>query len=374
MLTSLFTVQAYPMSMTPTPTDISFDESVHGFGAPLSLSASSAGMASSYGSIASSSWSSDFVAGSMEEDEEVWTDREDGILESVCLTPGYWTCLTLMLTSYLAQFLNKPLHPVSTPYPPSTLPPSGALDELTSQILHFHRPEDTPSTSMSTSTSLPSLTSSASSGTTAPTISACKSKSHSRSRSLSTQPWTHTWRSTRQRLFQIARKEAIGGNREDRWKGRTEGGQSLMVRGGVSVPGGMIVRMEDGVMRMQRHGSYSALDIDCVAEDAEEMDVDEQAEEDRSVGVKSLGQVLRWVTSADGCVDLNAYYLTLFSRLSTSLQRSSRISPQMMGNSSEMRGQASLSPVISDDMAPSSSRESYFVQRKHHCADDYVIS
>lgn len=108
-----------------------------------------------------------------------------------------------------------------------------------------------------------------------------------------------------------------------------------MVRGGVSVPGGMIVRMEDGVMRMQRHGSYSALDIDCVAEDAEEMDVDEQAEEDRSVGVKSLGQVLR---------------------LSTSLQRSSRISPQMMGNSSEMRGQASLSPVISDDMAPSSSR------------------
>ncbi len=126
---------------------------------------------------------------------------------------------------------------------------------------------------------------------------------HARNRSLSTQPWTHSWTATRRRLFQIARKEAIGGTREDRWKGRTEpaacaarGAAALACKKTMAVPSGLLTRRPGGGMAIQRLGSFAALDIDeeaeAVGHDAMEVDFGPPALAPPASG-KGLGQVLR---------------------------------------------------------------------------------
>lgn len=100
---------------------------------------------------------------SLDFEDEKWTDDEDGLLQG---------------------FLMHPPHPLNIAYPPSALPPPAALDKITSQVIESQSRKD--------------LSSSASSP-----------KSF----------WHHTWRSTRQRLFLIARQEsmsAIGGHRRQK--------------------------------------------------------------------------------------------------------------------------------------------------------------
>jgi hypothetical protein len=124
--------------------------------------------------------------------------------------------------------LLNPLRPLSTTYPPGTLPPSAALDELTSQVIHFHQPAVAESSTrnlqiraaghpgISTSRSAPSLKSDSHHG-----IPPARQK-HRRTHSSSGILWTHSWRATRRKLYEIARKEALGDSREDRFKGRLD--------------------------------------------------------------------------------------------------------------------------------------------------------
>ncbi|ADV24960.1 hypothetical protein I305_02283 [Cryptococcus gattii E566] len=100
---------------------------------------------------------------SLDFEHEKWTDDEDGLLQG---------------------FLIHPPHPLNIAYPPSALPPPAALDKITSQVIESQSRKDLPS-------------------------SASSPKSF----------WHHTWRSTRQRLFLIARQEsmsAIGGHRRQK--------------------------------------------------------------------------------------------------------------------------------------------------------------
>lgn len=120
------------------------------------------------------------------------------------------------------------MRPLSTTYPPGTLPPSAALDELTSQIIHFHQPvvaepsarnlqvRGTGHPGMSTSRSAPSLKSDSH------RVKPPARQKHRRTHSSSGIPWTHSWRATRRKLYEIARKEALGDSREDRFKGRLD--------------------------------------------------------------------------------------------------------------------------------------------------------
>lgn len=171
--------------------------------------------------------------------------------------------------SLLLSFLQKPLFPLSTAFPPSTLPPSSALDEITSQILHFHRP---------------------------PSSTAPQTSKHSRTRSLSAAPWVHSFAETRARLFDLARKEAIGGAREDRWKERIEGG--------MPVSGGTVERRLDGLLEVRRDGSLGGLPLDA-----------EFPEERIDSGREGMGQVLRLVLIVF-LASLSTFVLcTLFFRL-----------------------------------------------------------
>lgn len=167
----------------------------------------------------------------------------------------------------------NPLRPLSTPYPPGTLPPSEALDELTSQILHFHRPtagssSKKPTLSMSSSQSAPSLKDDAVLSKPVRPI------KHRRTTSASGIPWKHSWQATRRKLYEIARKEARGDSREDRYKGRADikskafltaagvevGPFSPMILEGQDVPGGVV--MDDGHrMQFQRTGSEIRLEL-----------------------------------------------------------------------------------------------------------------
>ncbi|KAK4686205.1 hypothetical protein P7C73_g3927, partial [Tremellales sp. Uapishka_1] len=79
---------------------------------------------------------------------EEWTEDEDGVLQS---------------------YLLHPPRPLATTYPPGSLPPPGAIDEIASQVLDRQ------------------------------------------------ETWIHSWTSIRQRLFDVARRasrESIGGVRE----------------------------------------------------------------------------------------------------------------------------------------------------------------
>lgn len=123
------------------------------------------------------------TTGSLDFEDEKWTDDEDGLLQGVSTK----TCVRSersirLLTDH--QFLMHPPHPLNIAYPHSALPPPAALDKITSQVIESQSRKD--------------LSSSASSP-----------KSF----------WHHTWRSTRQRLFLIARQEsmsAIGGHRRQK--------------------------------------------------------------------------------------------------------------------------------------------------------------
>ncbi|WVN91013.1 uncharacterized protein L203_106259 [Cryptococcus depauperatus CBS 7841] len=90
--------------------------------------------------------------------EEEWTDNEDGLLQGYLVHPPY---------------------PLDVKYVPFTLPPPAALDEITTQVFQNRSRNRSP---------------------TSPTKRA----------------WKHSWKATRQRLFQIARAEslaAVGGHR-----------------------------------------------------------------------------------------------------------------------------------------------------------------
>lgn len=121
-------------------------------------------------------------------------------------------------------------------------------------------------------------------------------------------------------------------------------------RGGIMnvVPGGMTVKRENGILKIQRNGSYSGLEIESVAEDLQEVGIDHGMGEDGSIGVNRLGQVLRSVRmGVTRIAEQTSCLTTSFPRLSTSLQRSSRIAPQMMGgNSSDITKVSTLSEIV----------------------------
>ncbi|KAK8845508.1 hypothetical protein IAR55_006221 [Kwoniella newhampshirensis] len=102
-----------------------------------------------------------------------WTEDEDGLLQS---------------------YLAHPPRPLRTSYPPGTLPPSGALDEITAQIINV----EARKSSFSPSVSLTSLDDD--------DVHAVRCVS----------AWRHSLKATRQRLFTIARRESMestGGHR-----------------------------------------------------------------------------------------------------------------------------------------------------------------
>lgn len=134
-------------------------------------------------------------------DELPWTEDEDGIIQtvSVCCPLPWISCLvygvkrsvlsrafgvpnagaqdqaltTIRSESTDAQYIAHPPRPLSTTFPPGTLPPPGAIDELTSQLI------------------------------------ALESQAPKRK-------WRHGWTATRERIFTIARREsmrAVGGHR-----------------------------------------------------------------------------------------------------------------------------------------------------------------
>ena len=192
------------------------------------------------------------------------------------------------------QFLDNPLHPLATPYPPGTLPPSSALDDITSQIIRFHSPPtpqggnalaltDIKRTGIPSSVSAPSFSA------------ATRPSKHRRTHSASGIPWKHSWCATRRKLYEIARREALGTVREDRFKGRVissptddspcETSEEGLVDFAPSLldgfatplpthnapptprapiaetPSGRILKRPGGGMAMQRHGSETFLEF-----------------------------------------------------------------------------------------------------------------
>ncbi|WVQ80276.1 hypothetical protein IAT38_002381 [Cryptococcus sp. DSM 104549] len=99
-----------------------------------------------------------------------WTDYEDGLLQS---------------------YLAHPPRALATSYPPGTLPPPGALDEITSQLIDAQARKSSPVESPESED--PSI--------------------------IALPTWRHSWKATRQRLFTIARLESIestGGHRRQK--------------------------------------------------------------------------------------------------------------------------------------------------------------
>ncbi|WVF66143.1 hypothetical protein IAT40_000883 [Kwoniella sp. CBS 6097] len=112
-----------------------------------------------------------------EEDIE-WTEDEEGLLQS---------------------YLAHPPRALRNAYPPGTLPPSGALDEITTQLIAHEARKSPPISTTHRSEYL----SSSSSGSDFTPIAPITS-------------WRHSWASTRQKLFNLARKESMestGGHR-----------------------------------------------------------------------------------------------------------------------------------------------------------------
>jgi hypothetical protein len=84
--------QFYPMVITPTPSIISFPEYIKGLGA-ASHSRALGSFSSTWSSSSSESGCVGESEGKMRDadsDEESWTEREDGILESVSVGQWWW--------------------------------------------------------------------------------------------------------------------------------------------------------------------------------------------------------------------------------------------------------------------------------------------
>ncbi|OCF36175.1 hypothetical protein I316_02047 [Kwoniella heveanensis BCC8398] len=117
--------------------------------------------------------------GSVREEDVAWTEDEEGLLQS---------------------YLAHPPRALRTAYPPGTLPPPGALDEITTQLISHETHKSPPLSTMYRSEYMSSSSSSGSDITpVGPTTS-----------------WRHSWSSTRQKLFNLARKESMestGGHR-----------------------------------------------------------------------------------------------------------------------------------------------------------------
>ncbi|WVQ93771.1 hypothetical protein IAU59_000849 [Kwoniella sp. CBS 9459] len=115
---------------------------------------------------------------SCEEDAD-WTEDEEGLLQS---------------------YLAHPPRALRTAYPPGTLPPPGALDEITTQLISHETRKSPPLATTHRSEYLPSSSSSEYDLTPVGLVST----------------WRHSWASTRQKLFNLARKESMestGGHR-----------------------------------------------------------------------------------------------------------------------------------------------------------------
>lgn len=108
---------------------------------------------------------------------------------------------------------------------------------------------------------------------------------HRRTHSASGIPWVHSWRATRRKLYEIARMEALGARREDRFKVRVMDSPPVEKEEMVEyvsresevnatpmsiprlldgecadTPSGRILKRSGG-MKMQRHGSETMLDF-----------------------------------------------------------------------------------------------------------------
>lgn len=218
------------------------------------------------------------------------------------------------------------------PYPPGTLPPSSALDEVTSQIIRFHSPPTPLGGSILNLTDLKK--SGIPSSISGPSLaSPRKAPKHRRTHSASGIPWKHTWRATRKKLYEIARREALGHGREDRFKGRVISSPShdaadealaidipATMLDGLSTPlpttrqsptkpdvsetpSGRILKRPGGGLAMQRHGSETFLEFPA------------------SIGL-DLG------TSFDAGEEEQGRTIGKALRLSSSLQRSAKASSE----------------------------------------------
>lgn len=238
-----------------------------------------------------SGWCVDSVA--VDEDELKWDDREEGILLSV--SPQAIPKDARPAKQRLEQFLDNPLHPLATPYPPGTLPPSSALDDITSQIIRFHSPPTPLGGNTLNLTDLIPSRRGLPNSTSSPALSTAKrphASKHRRTHSASGIPWKHSWKATRRKLYEIARREALGYLREDRFKGRVissptddtasvdlhtidipatmlDGLETPMTRHQpptpsaniAETPSGRILKRPGGGMAMQRHGSETFLEF-----------------------------------------------------------------------------------------------------------------
>lgn len=188
--------------------------------------------------------------------EPEWTEREEGILQSFLMHPlrplgaaGGGSSSSASSTGSSSRSTAAAAagggagarRTMTTLYAPGELPPPEALDELATQVMQYHscapymRSNASPSAMAAMNGSGPSNTSAGHSRSTASmsssasvplglggqrTSSAPGGGGHRRTHSASGIPWRHTWKQTRKKLFEIARKEAMGLGREDRWKDR----------------------------------------------------------------------------------------------------------------------------------------------------------
>ncbi|WVQ62565.1 uncharacterized protein L199_000707 [Kwoniella botswanensis] len=130
----------------------------------------------------------EIVLGEKQVDQEEWTEEEDGLLQS---------------------YLAHPPRALRTAYPPGTLPPPSALDEITTHLINSE-------TRKSPSIDNDGFTFSASASAAGVNLSVNEDMTPTGIVPQSGMRWKHTWHSTRQRLFNLARKESmesIGGHR-----------------------------------------------------------------------------------------------------------------------------------------------------------------
>ncbi|WVW81920.1 hypothetical protein I302_103923 [Kwoniella bestiolae CBS 10118] len=125
----------------------------------------------------------EIVLGEKEAAQEDWSEEEDGLLQS---------------------YLAHPPRALRTAYPPGTLPPPSALDEITTHLINSETRKSPSIDNNGFTFSTTSNTKLVNEDITPTGIIPSSAK------------WKHSWQSTRQRLFDLARKESmhsIGGHR-----------------------------------------------------------------------------------------------------------------------------------------------------------------
>lgn len=224
-----------------------------------------------------------------------WTEWEDGILQS---------------------FLANPIRTLMNPFPPGTLPESNTIDELTNQVFHFLSYSRSRKGSQSQSQSRSQDSVSLILDNDSETVSISSPTKKTFSTQAEGKEWPHTWRQTRDRLFEIARLESKGleirplmvpnaassGENGERGKG----GDLFNKKVGV----GAITRLaRPGIKRVSSMDFLDEVDMHDHGDGAREQnsmideDEDEQTQGDgrgdtRAIGKEEgLGRVLRLSTS-----------------------------------------------------------------------------